>query len=65
MDPSAQSALQKLKFGSISQKAGKNKYQISLALFNFTRFLNLVWNILPGILGSRVNIVRLTAETVA
>ena len=65
MDPSAQSALQKLKFGSISQKTGKNKYQISLALFNFTRFLNLVWNILPGILGSRVNIVRLTAETVA
>ena len=65
MEPSVQSPLQKLKFGSISQKTRKSKYQSSLALFNFTRFLNLVPNILPGILGSRVNIVRLTAETVA
>ena len=65
MEPSAQSALQKLKFDSISRKTRKNKYQISLALFNFTRFLHLVSNILPGILGSHVNIARLTAETVA
>ena len=49
--PSAQSPLQKLNFGSSSQKTRKSRYQTCLVLSSFTGFFYFVPNILPWIVG--------------
>ena len=50
--PSVQSPLQKLNFGSSSQKTRKSRYQTCLVLSSFTGFFYFVPNILPWIVGS-------------
>ena len=47
--PSNQSLLKKLNFGSNSQKTCKSRYQTFLVLSSFTGFLYFVPNILPRI----------------
>ena len=47
--PGAQSPLQKLNFGNISQKTRKSRYQTFLARFSFTGFLYFAPNILSRI----------------
>ena len=49
VETSAQSPLQKLRFGSSSQKTRKSRYQTFLVLSSYTGFLYFAPNILPRI----------------
>ena len=57
VETSAQSPLQKLRFGSSSQKTRKSRYQTFLVLSSFTGFLYFVPNILPRIVDLQVFII--------